>query len=42
MLDEPLELPAVLGRELAGLGPHVAQEHHVELGELVQTLGELP
>ena len=41
VLDQPLEQPALLGRQLAVVDAHVAQEHHVELRQLVQPGREL-
>ena len=41
MLDQPLEQPALLGRQLAVLEAHVAQEDDVVLRKLVEPGGEL-
>ncbi len=41
VLDQPLQEPALLGRELVVLEAHVAQKNDVELRELVTTGGEL-
>src|SRR5438046_1592700 len=36
VLDQPLDQATLLTGQLAVAHPHVAQEHHVKLGELVQ------
>ena len=41
VLDQPLQQPALLGRQLAVFHADVAQEDHVELGELVEAGGKL-
>ena len=41
VLDQPLEQPALLGRQLAVVDAHVAQEDHVELRQLVEPGREL-